>query len=499
MRFHGTWSAIIGACALCFIGYATAATLAPNIGSFGPRGPSLDNMGPRSPDMSAPRSDPTIRGSPTNDGSSPTGKGDGGKSGGSNITIRKLGGSGGSGGGKNSTGRLARGINLPPSGERRYEPDKIVMELADSLSDQAIETLLRRNRLARVESLNLRLTNTRWFVGRILDGRAVPDVLRGLSGAPGVLTAQPSYRVVLQQQPETASPMTGVTESEQYTVTKLHLAQAHSVAKGDKVAVAIIDSGIDTTHPELQGVIAESYDALGSTEPAHSHGTAIAGAIVAHAKLTGVAPAAHILAIRAFGVSGSSAESTTFTVLKSLDWAASHSARVVNMSFAGPFDPAVGRALTAVRQKGIVLVAAMGNAGPKSPPLFPAADANVIAVTATDADDRLFAASNRGKHVALAAPGVDILLPALGGAYQMSSGTSFAAAHVSGIVALLLERKPGLTPDDVRQILQSTAKDLGPKGRDDQFGFGLVDAYQAVLTLEPHSVGSASPVNAPGR
>jgi subtilisin family serine protease len=291
---------------------------------------------------------------------------------------------------------------------------------------------------------------------------------------------------------------TGVTESEQYTVSKLHLAQAHSVAKGDKVAVAIIDSGIDTTHPELQDVIADSYDALNSTEPAHSHGTAIAGAIVAHAKLTGVAPAARILAIRAFGVSGNSAESTTFTVLKSLDWAASHGSRVINMSFAGPFDPAVGRSLTAVRQKGIVLVAAMGNAGPKSPPLFPAADPNVIAVTATDADDKLFAASNRGKHVAVAAPGVDVLLPAPGGAYQMSSGTSFAAAHVSGIVALLLERRGSLTPDNVRQILQSTAKDLGPKGRDDQFGFGLVDAYRAVLALEPRSVGSGLPASAPG-
>ena len=130
-------------------------------------------------------------------------------------------------------------------------------------------------------------------------------------------------------------------------------------------------------------------------------------------------------------------------------------------------------------------MAAAGNAGPQSPPLYPAADPNVIAVTATDADDRLLKVANRGRHIALAAPGVDIVLPATGGGYQVSSGTSVAAAHVSGIAALLLELKPGLAPDAARKILQSTARDLGPKGRDDQFGAGVANAYRAVRSLRP--------------
>ena len=92
-------------------------------------------------------------------------------------------------------------------------------------------------------------------------------------------------------------------------------------------------------------------------------------------------------------------------------------------------------------------MAAAGNAGPKSPPLFPAADPNVIAVTATDVDDKLYQSANRGKHIAVAAPGVDLLLPAPAAGYQMTSGTSFAAAEVSGIVALMLERKPDLSQD----------------------------------------------------
>jgi subtilisin family serine protease len=168
-------------------------------------------------------------------------------------------------------------------------------------------------------------------------------------------------------------------------------------------------------------------------------------------------------------------------------------ANIINMSFAGPKDPALSRSLAAARQKGIVLIAAVGNAGPKSPPLYPAADANVIAVTATDSDDQLFKASNRGNHIAVAAPGVDILLPSPGGGYQVSSGTSFAAAHVSGIAALILERNRDLKHDAVRKILTSSAKDLGPKGRDIYFGAGLADAYQAVTATE---AGGASPSNA---
>jgi subtilisin family serine protease len=128
----------------------------------------------------------------------------------------------------------------------------------------------------------------------------------------------------------------------------------------------------------------------------------------------------------------------------------------------------------------MVLIAAAGNAGPKSPPMYPGADKNVIAVTATDANDAVFTGANRGDYIAVAAPGVDILAPAPDGTYQFTTGTSVATAEVSGVVALLLERNPALTPADVRRILMSTAKDLGPKGKDRDFGAGLVDALKAV-------------------
>jgi subtilisin family serine protease len=155
------------------------------------------------------------------------------------------------------------------------------------------------------------------------------------------------------------------------------------------------------------------------------------------------------------------------------------------MSFAGPNDALIERGISAAAAKGIVMVAAAGNAGAKSPPLYPAAYRSVIAVSATDAQDKLFAASNRGGHIAVSAPGVDIFLPAPDEKYQIKSGTSFSAAYISGLAALLLERNPALKPDEVRAILMKTARDLGAPGRDDLFGAGEADAYAAVLAVAP--------------
>jgi subtilisin family serine protease len=184
-------------------------------------------------------------------------------------------------------------------------------------------------------------------------------------------------------------------------------------------------------------------------------------------------------------------------VLKGLDYAVTHGAQIVNMSFAGPKDGLIERGIAAAAAKGIVMVAAAGNAGPKSPPLYPAANGNVIAVSATDAQDKLFAASNRGSHIAVSAPGVDIFLPAPDEKYQMTSGTSFSAAYVSGLAALMLERNPALKPDDLREILVRTARDLGAPGRDDLFGAGEADAYAAVMAVAAAPAVPVAAVSAP--
>jgi subtilisin family serine protease len=219
--------------------------------------------------------------------------------------------------------------------------------------------------------------------------------------------------------------------------------------------------------------------------------------IAAHGNLTGAAPAVKVLAVRAFGSAGS--DGTSLNILKGLDWAGKSQASVINMSFAGPADPEMRIMFAALRGKSTVLIAAAGNAGPNSRPLYPAADPEVIAVTATDIDDKLFAQANRGTHIAVAAPGVNILAAAPNGSYRMQTGTSFAAAQVSGIAALLLERNSKLDAASVRRILMSTARDLGAPGHDDQFGSGLADALQAVVSAQPKPSDVSSATPAPAR
>jgi Subtilase family len=367
---------------------------------------------------------------------------------------------------------------------------QVLAEIEGSLTVAQADRLARRHGLALLQLQNFPLIGAAIGLFRITDRRPIDIVSREFSADASVRQVQPNFRYVLQDQ----KPASTEGDPAQYAVSKLRLPEAHTMAHGGNVTIAVIDSAIDARHPELTNAVADSFDALGSKEGPHVHGTGVAGAIVAHGRLMGSAPAARIVAIRAFGSApGGGAESTSFVVLKALDYAVAHGAQIVNMSFAGPKDGLLERGIAAAAIKGIVMVAASGNGGPKSAPLYPAANPNVIAVGATDAKDKLFSASNRGGHIALAAPGVDIFLPAPDEKYQITSGTSFSAAYISGIVALLLERNPALNPAEVRATLMKTARDLGPPGRDDLFGAGAADAYAALSAIaEAASIAAAT-------
>jgi Subtilase family len=366
--------------------------------------------------------------------------------------------------------------------------NEIVAEIDGTLSDAQADALARRHGLRRVESQSFSLIGSTLALFRLNGGRTLQAASRQLAGDRSVRSVQPNFRYALQDQDAPLSE----GDPAQYALAKLRLPLAHTLAHGANVTVAIIDSGVDLSHGEFSGAAIVSFDALSSKEGPHAHGTGVAGAIVSHARLMGSAPAARIVAIRAFSAAAKGAQSTSYIVLKALDHAAAQGAQIVNMSFAGPKDALIARALAALGARGVVLVAAAGNAGPKSPPLYPAADANVIAVSATDAQDRLLAASNRGNYIALSAPGADIFLPAPDGQYQITSGTSFSAAYVSGLAALMLERNPALKSAEVRAILTKTARDLGPPGPDDQFGAGEADAFAAVSeVLVPVLAGAA--------
>jgi subtilisin family serine protease len=386
----------------------------------------------------------------------------------------------GSGGGGSGSG-------VPPPGERRFVADEIVTAISASATPQALEAIARRFNLTRLESINLPLIGTTVYRWRLGAGRSVADIVGVIEDQHAVIaSAQPNYVFRLQQDAARNSPRAR-DEAAQYVLGKLQIDQAHRLATGKNVPIAVIDSEVDAKHPDLAGTAMKSFDALGGEEKPHQHGTAMAGAIAAHGKLVGVALGPQLLAARAFDDTPGEAKGTSFAIYKSLQWAADNSARVVNMSFAGPTDPLLHRMLAAAYDKGMVLIAAVGNAGPNSAPLYPAADADVIAVTATDMSDGLYKMANRGQFIAVAAPGVDVLALAPGESYQVTTGTSVAAAEVSGIAALLLELKPSLTPADVRTILMTSAKPMRATGEHSDFGAGLANAYRALNSLNGKS------------
>jgi subtilisin family serine protease len=361
--------------------------------------------------------------------------------------------------------------------------------------------LARTYGLERISSEPVPLLGARAELMRVRRGRSQEAVLAALQRDTRVRSAQPNQRYLHTgganlrdaRQAEADQPSSQEIDRHrpdaaipQYGPRKLSLPDAHQLALGRNVVIAVIDSAVDTGHPDLRGAVLRSFNAAGRPDVTPDyHGTAVAGIIRAHGLAEGAAPASEILAVRAFRANGESAfpETTTHILVMAVDWAVGNGAKVLNMSFIGSHDPALQQVLHAANQKGIVVVAAAGNGGPTGPPVYPAAYPGVIAVTAVDEADRRYEHANRGGHIAVAAPGVDILAPVERGGYAYVSGTSFAAAYVSGIAALLLERDPNLDPKSVADLLATGAEDLGPVGRDDDFGAGRVNAYNSLKLL----------------
>ena len=382
---------------------------------------------------------------------------------------------------------LPPGSGMPPDGETRFSSDEVMFQFASAATEQQIADISQRFGLTLLTQQSIGMLGRTIYTFRITNGRSVREVI-GLVEAAGLnVRVQPVYDYGLNQDQKPANADPG--DPAQYILRKLHLAEAHRVSKGDNVVIAVINSEIDPNQPDLAGRIIDRFDAGCGASAPDPHGTGMAGAIASHVRLLGVAPNASILAICAFGGTGQP-KATSIRIIRGLDYAIRRGARIVNMSFAGPLDPTLSQALQIAREKGLLVIAAAGNSGPKSPPLYPGADRSVMAVTATDANDRLFIGANQGKYVTVAAPGVDVLVPAPNGGMQFTTGTSVAAANVSGVAALLLANKPSLTPEQIRAILVTTAQPLGSGGINPQFGAGLVDplkALQMVVSVRPGS------------
>jgi len=259
----------------------------------------------------------------------------------------------------------------------------------------------------------------------------------------------------------------------------------------DPIKVAIIDTGISVSHPDLKNNIKGGVNIINSRkswDDDNGHGSHVAG-IVAGIDNTigvvGVAPSADLYAVKVLNSGGSGYLSD---IIEGLDWAIKNKMQVVNMSFGASIDiQSFHEAIQRANITGIVQVAAAGNSGGSV--IFPAAYPEVIAVSATDNTDTLATWSSRGPEVDLSAPGVSIYSTYKGSTYATLSGTSMASPHVAGAAALVMNTLVGVydadndgvwDPSEVQKKLQDKATDLGMPGFDNLYGWGLVNAYQAV-------------------
>ncbi len=377
---------------------------------------------------------------------------------------------------------------------RPHRPREILVLVDAARASEIAPRLARENNVTADPQITVPLLDGAILRFRIAGNSSLESVLTALSADPDVRLAQPNYDYRATKDPlPPANPP-------HYAGEKIRLDEAHRLARGNGVKIAVIDTAIELDHAELAGAIAGSFDAVGGdTSTPGAHGTEIAGIIAARVKLKGVAPEAKLLSVDAFrGGKQAQAESTTLNLLKGIDWAFSAGAKIMNMSFVGPMDPLLERIIAVAAGNGVIFVAAAGNGGPKAPPAYPAAYPEVIAVTAVDEDDKLYAEANRGGYISVAAPGVDILVPALKGKYDIASGTSMAAAFVSGVAALVLERKGTLNAPELRELLSRTArKPIGPLGTK-PIEVGILDAASALAEQEARA-GAAVPAASAGR
>ncbi len=237
--------------------------------------------------------------------------------------------------------------------------------------------------------------------------------------------------------------------------------------------IGIVDSAVDTDHPAFASAKISSRPFAAAANLPNYHGTAIASIIAANAvPFRGLAPEAELFAAAVFEQDDDRGEiASTVSLVRALDWLLSSEVDAINLSLAGPPNRLLEVALTRISEQGVMVLAAAGNGGPMARPQYPAAYTSVVAVTAVDQRGRAFRLANRGDYLDLAAPGVNLRHAVAGGGYASSSGTSFAVPFAVTAAALMKHQEPD---SDVIARLYAAATDIGPPGRDDIYGYGLL-------------------------
>lgn len=354
-----------------------------------------------------------------------------------------------------------------------YEKDEMLLTYDNQKPAETADAVLKKYKLRAKRSDNLDSIKTT-MITAATNGQDPYDLVKSIKSSEKDVDASTSNFYTTA-----AISSTGVN-AYPLGLTGAELARQRTSGRG--VVIGMIDTPIDINHASLHSDIKRIEMIAQGDANNTQHGTEVAGIMISQNPRIGIAPDARLVAISAFSTNPANPDerrSNSSLVARALELAMREGVQVLNLSFAGGSDPIVDRLVQAAVQRGIVVVASAGNAGPGAPPAYPAALPGVIAVTAVDKGENVFSRANRGDYIDLSAPGVGILTTAPRDAFHVSSGTSLATAHATGVIALLKSLNPGFNPES----LNHTATDLGSPGRDSDYGFGLINTVRALSAL----------------
>ncbi|MFY1635105.1 S8 family serine peptidase [Solwaraspora sp. WMMB335] len=319
---------------------------------------------------------------------------------------------------------------------------------------------------------------------------------RQMTAVSAVIAAGFCWSLVLSAGPAQADEV----RDRSWHVPALRLDEVHRIGQGDGITVAVVDTGVDASHPDLRGNVLPGADLFDSDSNGHidrrAHGTGMASLIAGHghgegnrAGVLGVAPKAKILPVSV--ASPRSEIIRPETIALAIDWAVDNGADIVNVSLTGSSHYTLEDAVKRAYQRGVVVVASVGN---RSEILIgqPARSEWTIAVTGSDRDNGVSPQALQAEETHLAAPGVELVQAAPGAGYQMATGASGATALVSGAMALIMERYPDADQSELFQRLVGTSVDAGEPGKDLDYGWGVLDVH-AALTEQPDDRASPRP------
>ena len=299
----------------------------------------------------------------------------------------------------------------------------------------------------------------------------IAETVENLENNPAVQYVEPNYVMSIQS-------VNDPNYAEQWSLAKIGVEEVWSETMGSSgVVIAVLDTGIDYSHPDRPKSIVAGYDFINddnNPQDDHGHGTFVSGVIAANTNnATGIAGICQNCSIMPVKVMDSSGMGTYADVANGIVWSADNGADIINLSIGGyAYSQILQDAVSYAQSKGVLVIAAGGNQGISSP-LYPAAYSNVIGVSATTQDDERWSRSNYGSYIDISAPGVSIYGLTLG-SYRSQTGTSAAAPHIAGIAGLLMSKNQALSPNLIAQQLYQNTVDLGIEGKDYSFGYGRI-------------------------